>query len=140
MATAKEPPNLYQKLLAITAEATVAKSGTAAKQMGGFAYHKIDDVDEVLGKLFAEHAVHRNITVTSMDTQIVPARDGKSDYVSTATIEVTYTNANKPEETLTAQSFGRGIDRADKSEGKAISYASKNHSLNVEFRTSPSSA
>ena len=123
--------NLYQRLLWITAEAGVAKGGVADPKIGGFAFHKIDDIDAHLGPLFAKFGVFRSISVTAMDTQIVPARDSKTDYVSTATIEVTYTDAEKPEDTLTCQAFGRGIDRSDKSEGKAISYASKNHSLSM---------
>jgi len=127
--------NLYQKLLAITAKASVAKGGVADPKIGGFAFHKIDDVDATLGPLFVEFGVFRSISVTAMDTQIVPARDGKTDYVSTATIEVTYIDADAdddaPHQPLTCQAFGRGIDRSDKSEGKAISYASKNHSLSM---------
>jgi hypothetical protein len=129
MATTK--PNLYQRLLAITSQASVAKEGKADPKMGGFAFHKIDDVDSALGPLFVKHGVFRSIDVKAMDTQVIQGYNNKNVYISTATIEVTYTNAVDTDESVSVTSFGRGIDFSDKSEGKAISYASKNHSLSM---------
>jgi len=124
-------PNLRQRLLAITKEASVTKGGTAPGNIGGFAYHKIDDVEAALSPLFVSHGVLASVDVTDMETEIVPTGK-KNAYVSKATVEISFWNIESDNpKPLVIRSRGRGIDYADKSEGKAISYACKNAYLSL---------
>jgi hypothetical protein len=131
--TTEEPQakNLHQRLLAITNEASVTKDGTAPEKVGGFAFHRIDDVESALCPLFVRHGVLATVDVPEMETTAQTQTNGKIAFVSTAKVEVTFANADDPEDALSVTNWGRGVDYSDKGPGKAVSYGCK--SLYLSF-------
>lgn len=119
--------NLYQRMLAITEDAgAIGKTGKAASNMGGYEYHKIDDVEEHLRPLLVKHGVVAAPTLVSHTTESNPTGKGSQvQFITEAVVDIHFINADNPEERLTVQSLGQGIDYSDKGPGKAISYAVK---------------
>lgn len=119
--------NLYQRMLAITQDAgAIGKTGKAASNMGGYEYHKIDDVEEHLRPLLVKHGVMAAPTLVSHTTESNPTGKGSQvQFITEAVVDIHFINADNPEERLVVQSLGQGIDYSDKGPGKAISYAVK---------------
>lgn len=123
----KKEPNIHQRLLAISHDAEVAKGGTAPGAVGGFAFHKIDDVEAVLKPLFHKHGV---MAIPTLREPMEFSPNGSWN-IATAHVEVTFVNVDNPDDVVTVSFPGQGFDKQDKAAGKAISYACKNAYLSV---------
>lgn len=120
-------PNIHQRLLAITKAAEVAKGGTAPQQVGGFAFHKIDDVEAVLKPLFHKHGVLALPTLKEpMEFSVAGGWN-----VATCHVEISFINADDPTDVVQVTFPGQGMDKQDKAAGKGLSYATKNAYLAV---------
>ena len=127
----KEERNLYQRLLDITEEAGVAKSGKADPKVGGYAFHKIDDIEAHIKHLLCKHRVLAIPTVTDrVELVAVKTKSGENQRVAMR-IELELINPDNPEERFTKSAWGEGEDRSDKMSGNAQSYALKNCYLAV---------
>jgi ERF superfamily len=124
-----ESKNLAQRLLAITEDiGTVEKGGKAPSEMGGFAYVKADDVATAVRKQLVRHGVLATWTVAEQTTEQVTfnTKSGpRSNFFVQAHLDVTFTNVDAPEESMTVRTMGHGIDSSDKAPGKAVTYALK---------------
>ena len=119
-------PNIHQRLLAIASECNVAKGGTAPAAVGGFAFHKIDDIEAALQPLLTKHGVTALPTVSEAHFE-----PNGSWHHATVCVDITFTNVDTPEDTVSIAAYGQGFDKQDKAAGKAISYACKNAYLSV---------
>lgn len=120
-----EKKNLMQRLLAISEEAgALEKTGQADRKIGGYAFHRIDDVEGALRPLFVKQGVAALPSLVDHATEAHQVRD-KTQYVVEAVVDVTFVNADDPTDRATVRSFGQGIDFSDKGPGKAMSYAVK---------------
>jgi len=113
-------------MLAITQEAEVAKGGTAPGAVGGFEYHRIDDVEAATKPLFVKHGVLAVPTVAECHFDNAGGWN-----VATVRLEIAFINANNPEDRQVISSWGQGLDKQDKAIGEAISYACKNAYLSI---------
>lgn len=119
-------PNIYQRMNAIAADAEVAKGGKAPGAVGGFAFHKIDDVEAVLKPLFIKHGVTAIPTVAESSFEL----NGGWNW-ATVRVDISFVNVENPEDVVVVSSVGQGNDKQDKATGKAISYACKNAYLSI---------
>lgn len=126
-----EKPNIYHRLqIAIDKSGAASKTGQAAREMGGFAYHKIDDVVDHLRAILIDAGIALVPSVESCDIAAMPAGN-KTCFHAKMFINVKLVNVDKPEEFIEMRTVGDGIDYGDKSTGKAFSYAMKNILLSV---------
>jgi hypothetical protein len=116
----EESPNIYQRLLAISTDAEVSKDGTAPNAVGGYAFHKIDDVEAALKPLWTKHGVKAIPTTAEMDIQ-----QSSGWNIATARVDVAFVNVDKPDDLVVVTAHGQGFDKMDKATNKAISYATK---------------
>ena len=147
--------NLFQRLLAVMDDVgAIGKGGQADKSIGGFMFHSIDDVSNALRAPCIKHGVFISVTVargrddlpaikTSIREIQKSGRDGSGSYVqverrSEIILDITFVNADNPEDNFTVQGFGEGLDYGDKASGKATSYALKTVLLaNFQMRGQP---
>lgn len=124
--------NLYQRLSAVAKECGgVGKTGKAAATMGGYAFHKIDDViDHIRAKMLEHGVLFYPVDLTHEDTHC-EGPNGKTTYCSIATFKVRFVNCDNPDEYLDAETYGYGLDNQDKGPGKCISYGLKTVLLNL---------
>lgn len=144
--------NLFQRLLQVmnTVKA-VPKTGKAADNIGGFAFHKVDDVVDALrpaciaNGVFVASSIAKRDNIPEVQTSIreieKTSRGGSYIQVERRTevlLDVTFVNADNPTDILTIQSFGEGLDYGDKATGKAAAYALKTALLaNFQMRGQP---
>jgi hypothetical protein len=125
-AEAVERGNLYQRLLAITEEAGVPKTGKADAKVGGYAFHRIDDIEDHIKHLLCKHRVLALPTVVErVELSAVKTKSGEHQRIAMK-VEVEFINPDNPDEKFTKAAWGEGEDRSDKMSGNAQSYALKN--------------
>lgn len=113
--TEKLKMNIHQRINAIMGDLDyVQKEDKKVNNQYTFASH--DAVTAALHPLFVRHRITCNASVLSH------TQDGNLTCVD---LLVTYTNIDKPDDTLIVNYFGYGIDPQDKGPGKALSYAKK---------------
>jgi len=125
--------NLHQRLLAIISDlGAIGKDGQYSGGGASFAYHKIDDVVDHLRPLLVKHGVTYTINTVASELREydhVSYYNGKENHKrglhSVVTLKAVFFNADDPTQTMEAIAPGDGIDFADKSYGKAVSYALK---------------
>ena len=126
---AEKPPNLAQRMLAITRDiGSVDKAGKAPAVMGGFDYIKADDVATAVKAATLTHGVIVLWTIASQSTKSVTFKTAKGErhnFVTEVELELRFINSDDPEDTLSMRSLGHGIDPSDKAPGKAVTYALK---------------
>lgn len=98
--------NIHQRMLAIMHDAEVGKHGTAPKQVGGFAFHRIDDVEAALKPLFIKHGVNVTVSVDKMDPTI---ENGWN--CATVEIAIRLINADTPNDLIEIKAFGQGLGK-----------------------------
>ncbi len=123
--------NLYQKMASIMKEVETVFKGANISMGNGRSYSAVnhDDVARLLHKPLAEHGV---ITKVSVEKVELVGREKTNKYGDTALeyradvwVEVTFINADKPEEREVCKSFAYAFDSGDKAVGKAESMAVK---------------
>lgn len=133
----KKAPNLYQRILAVSAEVKNVEKNLNVST-GKSSYKAVADYDVVLAVKAAEvkHGVI-GIPVRQelIDTQIMEYKDSygntKTQFVDIVKMTVRFINTDDPTEFVEVESYGRGIDNGDKSFGKASTYARKYALLNA---------
>ena len=122
--------NLHQRIIAIMEDMGAIGKGGKTTYGQSYAYHKIDDVDDRLRKALIAHGVVATIAEIAdrklehfdeMDKNGNP----RTTWYAECAILIELVNADAPDETLTIQGWGQGLDYSDKATGKAISYAAK---------------
>ena len=122
--------NLHQRIIAIMDDmGAVGKSGKTTYGES-YAYHKIDDVDDRLRKALIAHGVVATIIeIADRKVEHFEEKDKRGNprttWYAECAILIELVNADSPDETMTIQGWGQGIDYSDKATGKAISYAAK---------------
>ena len=114
-----QPLNIYQKIAAVTAAIeTPLQKDKEVKLRGdsGYSYISHDAVTLAVRKPLSEQGVIVRPTVLECKN------DGNRTEMR---ISVDFINADAPEEKITVESIGYGVDPSDKGPGKAYSYAVK---------------
>ena len=129
--------NLYEKIQAVSNEVrNVEKNMTVGK--GNYAYKAVCDLDVVLAVKEAEtkyRIVSIPVRQEMVRSEIVKSQ--KSDggetinYVDIIKMTMRVIDLESPKDFIEVESFGRGLDTADKGFGKASTYARKYALLNV---------
>jgi hypothetical protein len=123
--------NLYQKMSDIMKEVDTVFKGANVSMGNGRSYSAVnhDDVARLLHKPLAEAGI---ITKVSVENVILSSRDKTNKYGDTAPeyraevwVEVTFINADKPEEREVCKGYAYAFDSGDKAVGKAESMAVK---------------
>ena len=110
-----EHPSIYKRLLAVMGE--VAYVQKEAKEVNG--QYRFVSHDAVTAKVRPAFIKHGVLVVTDL---VGHRQDGNRTEVD---MSVSFINADHPDDRITIQAFGYGIDTQDKGPGKAISYAVK---------------
>ena len=123
--------NLYQKMSDIMKEVETVFKGASINMGNGRSYSAVnhDDVARLLHKPLAEKGI---ITKVSVEKVEISSRDKTNKYGDSSLeyradvwVEVTFINADKPEEREVCKSFAYAFDSGDKAVGKAESMAVK---------------
>jgi hypothetical protein len=126
--------NLHQRLLAITRDAGALEKSGQTSYGDQYKYHKIDDVVDRLRPLFVEHGVALLVHVDERYlSEAGKTSNGKTQWRADLLLNVSFVNADKPEEREAISAWGDGIDTGDKAVGKAYAYALKNVLLATFF-------
>jgi hypothetical protein len=119
-----EAKNLYQRLLAIMAEAgTIKKLGF--NEFDKYSYVKESDIAEKMQALFVKHGVFVTNSVIENTTQTVVNSKGNPQLLSQVVSLYTFINADNPSEKHEVRAVGDGMDRGDKAVYKALTGAHK---------------
>lgn len=119
-----ESKNLYQRLLAIMAEAgTIKKLGF--NEFDKYSYVKESDIAEKMQSLFVKHGVFVTNSVIEHSTVQVTNSKGNQQMLSQVVSLYTFINADNPSETHEVRAVGDGLDRGDKAIYKALTGAHK---------------
>lgn len=102
----------------------VEKTGKADQRIGGFAFHRIDEVVDHLRPVLIQHGVCYFSTITESVNEIQEIR-GKPQFISTVKAKTTFAALENPDDCISVETEGIGIDSGDKGPGKAFSYALK---------------
>jgi hypothetical protein len=125
-AQAANPPNLYQRLLAIMGELDHVEKAGKTNWGEKFEYVKHDDVMRAVQPLLVKHGVF--MATTTLDhglDEFPPTKSGTARWRTTLCVQLVFINADDPAETLSTTVWAYGVDESDKGPGKAISYAMK---------------
>ena len=123
--------NLYQKMTSIMKEVETVFKGANISMGNGRSYSAVnhDDVARLLHKPLAENGI---ITKVSVEKVELSSREKTNKYGDTSLeyradvwVDVTFINADKPEEREVCKSFAYAFDSGDKAVGKAESMAVK---------------
>ena len=116
--------NLYQRLLAIMAEAgTMKKAGF--NDFNQYSYVKESDVAEKFQQLLVTHGVFLFSSVIKARSVQVQSSSGKPSILSAVHMLYTFVNADNPEEKFRVKAAGDGMDTGDKAIYKALTGAHK---------------
>ena len=115
MTAAKKPLNIHQRVLGVMDDLHYVKKEDK-KVNGQYTFASHDAVSAAIHPLLVKHRIV--VTPTVIDHTI----DGNRTVVN---VEVNFVNADVPEDKITINSIGYGIDNQDKGIGKAVSYATK---------------
>jgi hypothetical protein len=123
--------NLYQKMSDIMKDVETVFKGANISMGNGRSYSAVnhDDVARLLHKPLADAGIITKVSVERVD---ISSREKTNKYGDTAPeyradvwVEVTFINADKPEEREVCKSFAYAFDSGDKAVGKAESMAVK---------------
>lgn len=123
--------NLYQKLTDIMKEVETVFKGASVSMGGGRSYTAVnhDDVARLLHKPLAQHGIFVKVSVEKSELSSREKTNKYGDvgmeYRADVWVDVTFINADNPEERETVKSFAYAFDSSDKATGKAESMAVK---------------
>lgn len=120
--------NIYQRIVEIMREmGAIGKTGRPDGG-AGYAYHRIDDIDDRLRQALIAHGViafPADIEDRKIEYYVDEAKGGRIIWYAEVVLRITLVNADNPEERVTIVGWGQGVDFSDKATGKAYSYAAK---------------
>lgn len=119
--------NIYQRVNAVLAEGKALEKSGQMEGQGNYSFHKTDDVLAMLRPLLVAHGIHFGYTVS--DHSIGDPEGKMRRTVKRVTCELV--NVDDPNDKITGDEFGYGMDSQDKGPGKATSYAIKTWLLNM---------
>lgn len=111
----KNDKNIYQRVLAVMEDVEYIQKGD--KLVGNL--YRYCSHDQVTGKLHPYFVKHGIVVIPTTKSLV---QDGNR---TTVCLEVSFINADKPEDLIKVEYWGYGVDAGDKGPGKAISYAFK---------------
>lgn len=115
MSEKQELCTVYQKVLNVMADiAYIAKGSEKVNGQYRFVSH-----DAVVAKLHDAFVKHKLVVIPTVESCV---QNGNRTEIKLATV---FRNAENPEDAFQVNTYGYGIDGADKGPGKAISYAFK---------------
>jgi hypothetical protein len=123
--------NLYQKMADIMKEVDTVFKGATISMGSGRSYSAVnhDDVARLLHKPLADAGIITKVSVEKVEltagTKTNKYGDQNSEYRADVWVEVTFINADKPDEREVCKSFAYAFDSGDKAVGKAESMAVK---------------
>ena len=123
--------NLYQKLLAITAELNTVAKNLNVETGKGKSYKAVSerDVLDAVKPLEAKYHVYSfpvKREIIDKDVLVTTTQYGeRQQFFMRMETLYRFVNADKPEEFIDIQGFGDGIDSGDKAPGKAMTYSDK---------------
>lgn len=123
--------NLYQKMTDIMKEVDTVFKGANISMGNGRSYSAVthDDVTSLLHKPLANHGIWTKVSIEKVEltTRDKPNKYGDTsvEYRADVWVEVTFINADKPEEREVCKGFAYAFDSSDKAVGKAESMAVK---------------
>ena len=128
---AEKKPNIYQKMLAITAELkTVAKNlDVSAGNSGSYKAVSERDIIDAVKPLEEKHGIYsfpcdREILESSI-LESETKYGKKTSFFTRIKTTYMFVNVDNPDEKITTITFSEGIDPQDKGSGKAMTYADK---------------
>ncbi len=118
--------NIHQRIL----DVMKAVSFVQKTEGKGIAYKFVshDDVVAKIRPTLIDNGIVVTQTVTSATLEVIKTKDKNGEgftNLTNAHTKVDFINIDKPEEKISVESFGYGIDKQDKGPGKAMSYAFK---------------
>ena len=130
--------NLYQRILAVSAEIKNVEKNLSVEVYGGKSYKAVADYDVVVAVKNAE-AKHGILSIPVSQELVeheimeytTSKGDRKTQFVDIVKMTLRLVNVDDPTQFLDITTFGRGIDNGDKSFGKASTYARKYGLLNA---------
>jgi len=127
---AAEPRNIYQRMLAVTADVMgVVKDGQAPREAGGYKFVSHGDVTRAVRCAFIEHRVFDLHRITQHVFAKEQTKKGDSVFLTQVEVESTFVNADMPEDRFSVTSWAYGLDNQDRGPGKAFSYGVKYNTL-----------
>ncbi len=123
--------NLYQKMTDIMKDVQSVFKGATIQMGNNRSYSAVnhDDVARLLHKPLADAGIVTKVSVERADitqgTKTNKYGDQSAEYRADVWVEVTFINADKPEEREVCKSFAYAFDSGDKAVGKAESMAVK---------------
>lgn len=110
-----KPLNIFQRINAVMKEVKYVQK-ESKKVNGQYTFASHDAVTSALHSPMAEHGIVMVPTINKL------VQDGNKTIV---TMDISFINADQPDDRINLQYIGYGIDASDKGVGKAISYAVK---------------
>jgi hypothetical protein len=123
--------NLYQKMASIMKEVDTVFKGANISMGNGRSYSAVnhDDVARLLHKPLAVEGIITKVSVEKVEIssreKVNKYGDASLEYRADVWVEVTFINADNPEEREVCKSFAYAFDSGDKAVGKAESMAVK---------------
>lgn len=114
--------NIHQRINAVMGKLTRVSKDAQMKSGPAYKFVSHDAVTEAIHPLLVEHGINAIPSVTSRSV------DGNRTEVD---INIDFVNIDEPDDKVSVQFFGYGIDPQDKGPGKAFSYAKKYAFLQV---------
>lgn len=123
--------NIHQRLLAVMKDVSyIQKGGKAPDKAGGYKYVKHDQVVAKIRPALIEHGVAVEPTTKTHEYEVFNEERGRTIYTRVC-VETKFINVDNPGDFVSVEYWGYGLDRQDKSIGKAVSYAVKYALLKV---------
>ena len=134
--------NIFERMLAVSDQVRTVEKNMTVGAGSSASYKAVSDFDVTLAvkKAEAEHGVysypvHTELLSQQRNESMSKDRYGNDkvnyQYVDEVHMVMRFVNVERPEEFVEVEGYGRGIDTADKSFGKASTYARKYCLLNA---------
>jgi ERF superfamily len=114
--------DIIARVAAEIAKVGVGKTGTAAKEQGGYKFRQVVDVLNVVGPIMAAHGLSTTVEFRDRVAERITTKSGGGMTSVTVTGAFTYRWRG---ETRTTTTIGEGFDAGDKATNKAMSAAAK---------------
>lgn len=114
--------NLHQRLIEVRKSVEYLKKDASGHQ---FKYVSSSQTLGTLRKSMDEQGVLLVPSVLSKEISMKPTKNGTERFFTELSMRFTWVNAEKPEEAISCDWYGQGLDDGEKGVGKALTYAEK---------------